>query len=108
MKQVVYVKGKSIQHPGVNGRELPPPISAPNFTELDAENLFFSAGRMEKRFHDVYRIDSLRAAFKEVLQVYKELCKYERGGDSAEEYRETTDIQMALPYTTVARYIEAQ
>ena len=68
MKQVVYMDGAPIQHPGVRGRELPlKPCEA--FTELDAERLFLSAGKVENFVDNIYRAQSFEEAYKELKEL---------------------------------------
>ncbi len=66
--------GKPIQHPGETGRELPlKPCTA--FTELEAERLFISAGRVESFVNNVYRVQSYNDAYVELKALEKELSE---------------------------------
>lgn len=67
MKQILYMAGKPIKHPGVEGRELPL-RPAPEFNAFECEHIFMAAGRMEKFINYIARFNSVADSFREFLE----------------------------------------
>lgn len=74
VKQVIYLATNPIQHPGEKSRELPLRVCG-GFTDLEAEHLYLSTARMEHYFEDVFRIDSVKADYEEVITAYDALSE---------------------------------
>lgn len=67
MRQVLYMDGVPIQHPGVAGRELPLK-PATEFNDIECEHIFVAAGRIENFINHVSRFNSVADSFKEFLE----------------------------------------
>lgn len=92
MKQVIYMDDAPIQHPGEIGRELPlKPCNL--FSELDAEHLFVSAGKVETLVNNIYRIQSFTEAYQELKEMQRNLESSKRVRDTAEQFRAERKIR---------------
>lgn len=92
MKQVIYMDGSPIKHPGVKGRELPLKV-CDLFTPLDAEHLFLSAGKVETFASNVYRIQSFTEAYEELKEMQKNLNASKSVQSPADQYRTERKIR---------------
>lgn len=86
MKQVIYMDGHPIQHPGETGRELPLKI-CDLFTPLDSEHIFISAGKVEAFVNNTYRIQSFSESYNELKDMQEEFQTERISQDLSEQYR---------------------
>ena len=86
MKQVIYMDGYPIQHPGETGRELPLKI-CDLFTPLDSEHIFISAGKVEAFVNNIYRIQSFSESYNELKDMQEEFQTERISQDLSEQYR---------------------
>ena len=86
MKQVLYMDGAPIQHPGEKGKELPlKPCDM--FNGLDAEHIFISAGKVEGFVNNIYRVQSFNEAYEELKTMEDELRKIQSEHNISDHYR---------------------
>lgn len=85
MKQVIYMAGAPIQHPGEKGREILMKY-CDLFTSLEAEHLFLSAGKVEGFVNNNYCIQSFNEAYDELRAMATEHCKPRASHNESERY----------------------
>lgn len=75
MKQILYMDGVPIKHPGVAGRELPlkPAIE---FNSIECEHIFMAAGRIENFLNHVSRFNSVKDSFREFFEAVEGNCPH--------------------------------
>jgi len=86
MKQVIYMDGPPIQHPGEAGRELPLK-TCDLFSPLDAEHIFISAGKVEGFVNNIYRIQSFTEAYQELKEMQENFETARISQSPSEQYR---------------------
>ena len=73
MKQILYMAGEPIQHPGVAGRELPLK-PATEFNDIECEHIFVAAGRIENFINHISRFNPVADSFREFLEAVEGDC----------------------------------
>lgn len=68
--------GKPIKHPEIEGRELPL-RPAPEFSSVECEHIFMSAGRMENFINHILRFNSVTEAYAEFLAAVENDARHE-------------------------------